>query len=650
MMSKRGVLAYLFVLIGFLALLFFCVDGQYTELAFSKESGFYPESFMLEMHAPFGTEIYYTLDGSQPDENAILYTEPILIEDATAHDNVYAKCGDMSIAFRDEVVKEYGFEVAVPYVLPDAPVDKCTVVRAAYRDADGNFSKTRTGSYFVGYDTKTGYEGLKIISLVTDPENFFGYDEGIYVLGHAYDAWDREQAETLTTSFWNANYNQRGIAWERPVEIQLFDTDGRLLLEQSCGARTHGGASRSFLPKSLNLYAREEYDGQGRFYIDLFQTGYMADKIVLDSSGNDYLAKVRDIIMAELVGDWNFATVNFTPCAVFLDGEYWGVYWLTEKYDAVYLADRYGVEKDNVIMIKSGELEEGTIEDDAVYEDMKTYLEERDLSDPDNYWYVQDLIDVQSYIDYYAAQIYIGHSGDWPGWNEALWRTREVKDGAYEDGRWRWMLYDTNGTPMRTEYIDSDTLKYVMEINVRFYNLCQNDMFQEQFVTTMMDLSNTAFAKERVDCFVSDYIDRMEEPVNLHLKRFYGIEDRQVFLDSVAEVENFLDGRKSYMVRCLKEDFGLSGTPAPVTLQINEKAAGSVTLNTITPEFDEDGMWSGDYFTDYPIELTAVAAEGYRFVRWESDALENGMSKEETIEAAVTEEGTLIRAVFEPVP
>ena len=39
---------------------------------FSAEAGFYDEPFYLTLSAPDGCNIFYTLDGSTPDKNAIL--------------------------------------------------------------------------------------------------------------------------------------------------------------------------------------------------------------------------------------------------------------------------------------------------------------------------------------------------------------------------------------------------------------------------------------------------------------------------------------------------------------------------------------------------------------------------------------------------
>lgn len=105
-----------------------------------------------------------------------------------------------------------------------------------------------------------------------------------------------------------------------------------------CGLCIHGDASRGMYPKSFNLYAREQYGGNGLFGADLFDTSYFAEAVILDSGGNDRFSKMRDVLVSWLAKDRAFSTMRFKPYAMFLNGEYWGVYWITEKYDPAYLA------------------------------------------------------------------------------------------------------------------------------------------------------------------------------------------------------------------------------------------------------------------------------------------------------------------------
>ena len=651
MRSGRSILACLTTLCGILAVLFFTGDSIYTELTFSRESGFYEEPFDLEIYAPPGTQIFYTLDGSDPDENALLYTGPIRIEDATNHDNIYSMRTDISAGYLSEMIAVYS--VSDPkYVSPNYNVDKCTVVRSIYRDADGNFSEIKTESYYVGYEKKKGYDDINIISIVSDPDSLFGYENGIYVLGQEFEECINDNSEHSPENdpcwwFWNANYTQRGPDWERDANIQLFDTEKNLLLNKDCGIRIQGGGSRGSIPRSLNLYAREQYDGEGRFYIDLFNTNYMADTVTLFAGGDDSVAKLRDMLASGLLADRNFSTMNYVPCAMFLDGEYWGIYWLTEKYDDVYLAHYYNVDKDNLIMMKGTAAAEGE-EYYQLFDQMQNYLKNSDLSIDENYRYACELIDMQSYIDYYASEIFIGRENDWPILNEAMWRVCEPCDGEYEDGKWRWMLYDVNSSALASSLTGNDTFSSTMDRSQIFYNLCRNEDFKRQFAITFMDLVNTSFTRENIDAVISEYIDLMEDPIGIHRKRFYGTANSNEFIDEVSDIQDFLDHRKPYIVQYMKDAFGLTGTLASVELEINDTASGNVILNTIVPSFDDEGKWSGEYYTDYPITLTASANDGYSFLRWESDALSENERMDETVELPVSEKNVTIKAVFTP--
>lgn len=648
--NKRSALVLLIVLCGFLLVLLCRDDNIDVELVFSKESGFYEEAFELELYAPPGTEIYYTLDGSEPNENSLKYTKPIIINDATDNDNIYSLRTDTSAGFLSDDIEVYSTAYPDPnYVLPNYNVDKCMVVRAAYQDADGYFSESQTASYFVDYDKKSGYEGLNVISITTDPDYLFDYDNGIYVLGHGYDEYKEGDRKSYWGDpywcWWNANYHNHGADWEREASVQIVNAERELVLDQECGIRIQGGASRGKLPKSLNIYAREDYDEEGRFYVDLFGTDYMADTITLFAGGDDAISKIRDKVAAELTKGRDFSTMNYEPYAMFLNGEYWGVYWLTEKYDDAFLGYYYGIEKDDVIMIKDDMLAEGEEEDYKLYEEMMEYMANTDFSISSNYEYACKLLDMQSFIDYFVAEMYIGRHGDWPGGNFALWRSRKTGDGKYDDGKWRWMLYDVNSGALAGYVTDMDTISNVMNESTMFYNLCQNEDFKRQFAVTLMDMINTSFAAEKVDEVITDCIDLMSEPMRGHFKRFFGMEDSSQFQEEAEDIRKFLKQRKPYMVKYLKDDLGLSGIPARIEVETNNTEAGDVVVNTCRVEFNDKSKWQGEYYTDFPIVLTAVPDQGYRFVRWENDV----SSREESITVNFDENGIVLKAVFEEV-
>ena len=512
-----------------------------SKIIFSKETGFYQEDFYLKIYAP--TEnIYYTLDGSDPTESSFRYEEPLLIEDASKHENTNSMRQDVSAGF---VAKED------EYAAPDYLIDKCTVLKVAYYDENGVRSEVEERIYFVDFEDKEGYEGVNIISITSEPDNLFSDDTGIYVLGDTYEkSIEGVNKEETDWCLWPANYTNGGRPWEREANITVFNDDGEHVLSQKAGIRIQGGASRGLNPKSLNIYAREEY-GDNRLRYDFWGTGYYPKRMTLSAGGNDNRGKMLDRLGSELTENCDFATMNYEPYVLFLNGEYWGFYYLTEKYDEHYIEQYYGVDQDNVIIVKAGELETGNPEDINRYLEMINYIETADLTIEENYEFACELLDMESLIDYFAAEIYMARLIDWPTSNYALWRTRSTSNQEYEDGKWRWMLFDLNTAAMQEESVEHDTLARVIRKSPMFKNLWSSAEFREDFCVRILEMAETIFEKEQVEEKVSDYVDFMFEPVRKHHERFFGktFEGKYPTAESIT---NFALGRAAYIPEMLE--------------------------------------------------------------------------------------------------
>lgn len=531
-------------------------DNQASSLVlsapvFSRPGGFYEEGFELFLFSENNARIYYTLDGSTPSPDSLLYEGPVPISDASTNPNVWSMREDVSSGFLTGEILNTEYDPP-GYRAPDKPIDKCTVIRALCMDEYGHTSPVSSASYFVGFDAKKGYDGMNILSVITDPDNLFDPEKGIYVLGNIYDLFASSEKNVWYAPFWwwwDANYRQRGKMWERPVCLQFFDQHRQPVLTKNGGMRIQGGGSRGYLPRSFNFYSRKEYDGEKRLKAPLFDNSYEPKRVTLFAGGDDYLVKLNDYLMASLIPDRNFSTMKFEPYSMFLNGEYWGVYWLTEKYDEEYFEYYYDVRGDNVVMIKNGGVSLGMAEDIDLYSRLRSFVLNNDMSLDENYQTACTLMDMDSYIDYYAAEIYISRTDDWPGGNYALWRTRDVEEGTFSDGRWRWILFDVNSGGMTSSRSFDDTLTMTRSADPLFDSLIKNHQFYDQFVSTILDMAQTEFDPDRISDFIDHFQDFMKDPIEKEYLRFYGSDQNVLaeFYRQTEDVRTFFNERYGYI-------------------------------------------------------------------------------------------------------
>ena len=616
------------------------------EPAILADSGFYEDYVTVEISAEEGLEIRYTLDGSEPDESSVLYTGPIVLTDPSRNENVYSS--------RTDIAAE-----ADGYAAPADLVDKVHVLKAAVFDSYGNSSNIVTATYMIDIEDRDGYGDSLILSISTEPDNLFS-DEGIYVRGSLYE--DALEEGIINSELpWielmhYTNYYVDGMESERDAFIQLFSGDGELLLDQACGIRVRGGESRSFPQKSFTLFARARY-GDSTFDTDIFgeEIGYSS---LIVNQGQRF----RKVFFFSLVEDRSAAVQHYVPCQVFLDGEYWGMYYLMENYSAEYINAYYGVGEEDVLIINDSEyVQEGTDADIQYFNDLMDFLETGDFSDDEVYEELLEMMDMQSFIDWMCTNIYIGNTDTKPlDGNVMTWRSLEEDGTGYGDGRWRWMLYDLDdalaaGTDYEGEnayafdsfggfasyssegFIDSEPMPALME----------NEDFCEQFVITFMDMANENFNADRVLALLDEMEEEYASWADLGYERWNTSEMFDSFKDQIEDLRVFFSKRYDVIVPLLAEYFELEGDLADVTLELDGGDGGEVTLNTITPDLSE-GSWSGSYYTDYTVTLSVDVDKGYEFEGWEvyGGSLVSGSTSDETIEIRL-EEDAYIRAVFE---
>ena len=568
------------------------VAEEDDSLTFSRYTGVYGEEFGLTMAASEeGAEIYYTLDGSNPLESvtAIKYEDSIAVTKRNNDKNVVSAVEPVLMAGSFNYVSKDGFkcEIKAP---EDAAVDKCTVVRAVVKFADGRISEEVSATYFIGTmeehirglaeSCKAAGMPLAVVSISADYDDFFSEKGGIYVKGKIFEGAlkqhiaengsisDGEVARSL-----DANYKRKGRAWEKEIRISFMEAtaDGLTeVLTQTCGVRIQGNYSRSDLQKGLRLYAREEY-GKKNFKYAFFGEDYVntagetMDKfktLVLRNGGNcAFTSKYNDTFWQSLVTELDCGTQKSRPCVVYLNGEYWGLYILQEDYTDNHMENLYGVDNKDVVIYKGDaealelgyKLDEGTLpegEAESYYfkELLEFFESHENLASDEDYAEFCRLVDEQSVMDYFAVQCWINNKWDWPGKNWSMWKTisSDGEEDSYGDGRWRFLFYDMEFGGVSGEWdAGTNTIKednYKPEGLLDFdtdnpavlcFAYCMtNTGFRNKFNQTLLGLSESVFEKEAA-------LNRLEE-----YEAVYGPLFEQFFAryQGTGSAENALEG------------------------------------------------------------------------------------------------------------
>lgn len=455
-------------LIGFSIFLIQSVFAQ-NEVAFSLRGGFYEESFPLELSCAEHFHIRYTVNGAMPSAHSALYVEPLLLDE-----RLYSKSNIYKIQTANDEL----------FYAPES-VQHCITLRAAAFDDEGRrVGSVVTQSYFIrslGCDT----HDLPVMAISADSLELFDYERGILVPGANFDPAD---------PYWTGNFYQSGREWERLVNVEFYEPSDNSGINQQAGLRTHGGTSRRQTQKGLKIYARDEY-GKKRFKHKFFESipnESFKHLVMKPFSYQWFNYGIQDDICNRMAANLDVESIASRPMVLFINGEYWGIYYLKEKPDAHYLEDHFGNEDTeyNVVSNWYGYQVDG---DTTGFVEMMRWVKDCDLTQEEQYARINEMIDVSSFIDYYCLELFIANN-DWPANNMRCYQL--------DDGKWRWIFYDGDDALHDSEFDVFDNATSLLNLGwptdsqstLLFRKLLENEDFKFLFFNRFMELIATEFS------------------------------------------------------------------------------------------------------------------------------------------------------------
>ena len=482
------------------------------KVVFSAPGGFYETSFPLSLECLSDLHhVRFTTNGTTPNADSRLYEQPLWLDT-----NIYSHSDIYTIQICPEDL----------FYLPDS-IQHCIVIRAAVFDEnDSCVSKTFTNSYLIrdldNIDTQLG-----MLSICADSLALFDFETGILVPGVHWDSTD---------PYNTGNYYQRGREWERLGNVEYYDYADNSGIHQTCGLRTHGNRARHQPQKGLKIYAREEY-GKKRFTYAFFENSPLNSfkHLIIKPYSSLYpFTGIQDYICSQTAINMGLEAGMSRPVVLYLNGEYWGIYFLQEKMDERYLEDHFDIDIEHCQIVSNwnGLAEHGgTIDNygnNIEFANMMDWLEIADLTQKHEYQHLCELIDIDNFIDYIILETFIANC-DWPANNMRCWKMN--------NGRWRWMFLDGdaalnnfsidpfgNAIPLdvfgNATYAGEYTWPSSRKATLMFRKCLENPEFVLSFENRMSQLCQDVLAFENTEYHFQHIKDWIQEEIAAQSFRF----------------------------------------------------------------------------------------------------------------------------------
>ena len=503
---------------------------------FSMNGWLYSDAFALTLMqhgvpADSGYTIRYTLNGSEPTADAPLYSEPLRLSSVLA---------PSSSLFRIQNAPDDNWHCP-----PD--VERIIVIRAALFNRTGQrLSPVNTQSYVISSLLGRTIQ-LPVVSICTDSAGLYDPDTGIAVRGRHFNP-------ELPNS--TGNYFQRGRQWERRASFAFYDPASGIPFTQDCGLRMHGSSQRARSQKGFSLYARRQY-GDSRFRHEFFPLSTLHSplstpqyrRLVLRPWRTSWSgAGIEDWLCQRLAEPLECDHLATRPVVLFLNGEYWGIYFLEEKADEYYIEEHYGIDHNwvNLLSGRGDFVEHGSGEP---WDDLTRWLQNADLANPDDYELFASQVDIDALTDYMLLQILVCNA-DWPANNVRIWNAPGQP--------FRWIFYDGDGTLAKyhaNNFIlnnltcDDPAQVYPSspEATLLFRRLLANPDFVQRSSERLRQMATGELDPHRSAALLADIVAQVEDEVPYQIARFNYPRSIGQWRTSVATIADFLKVKPASM-------------------------------------------------------------------------------------------------------
>ncbi len=455
-------------------------------------------------------EIYYTLDCSTPNLFSKRYNSPVKIP-------------------VNKKVKFANISTSKDWLPPlNNDITKATILKVRIYVKKKGFSETVTKTILNNPNYCKNLR-IPIISIVCKENDFFGNKKGIMVMGKSYEDKDRFTRKNINLEYLRkfpyrlpANYTNKGKDWHRKISFEIF-TPSENFSSIKAKTRIYGGFSRTFSQKSLKLMFEKKEDSKE--FSKLLNSGndtLLYKELLLRAWGSDAkLTLFRDALANSLLSGTDLLMQKSSPVIVLINGEYWGIYNLREYMSPKNLALLYNEKEKNISV---NEINYGISlknNSDSSFIELVKYISENDIKKQKNYIYIEQILDIDKFIDYFIIESYTGNHD---------WVTNCIIYKVGKRGKWCFYIKDLDASlsgHSRNGRVQINLFERVRPVTVGkiFFKLIENNIFKEKFIekynflvknnlSTENILNKTDYFTKQLSPFMIEQINRWRSPIS----------------------------------------------------------------------------------------------------------------------------------------
>ena len=430
---------------------------------------------------------------------------------------------------------------------------------------------------------------------------------------------------------------------EYPVHVEFFENGSSSVKKTwqiDAGISLMGGWSRTYEKKSVSIKMRKIYE-DGRLKYSMFTARPEANKFKgfnLRNGGNRYVGDYHgDAALTSLAEGTSVDYQRSRMVVVFYNGKYYGIHDLRERLNEHFVETNYGIDSKQVDMVKhldkdvipTGGTADSYIAMLALFAGTNHF--KTDTSDAteaqiakSNYAQAQGMLDIGSFADYLALELYIGNT-DWPDNNVRAWRSA--------DQPFKYMVFDVDhgfGWPWRDYFGGGTMINWLKRGGQRncngdgcvagiYLKLIQNPDFKRLFINHGAVLLTSYLTSERVNAAVEQINQQLpaseiDRDLNTLVRPQYAYGD---FDRTGSHITSYGSTRTSTIRSEYRTEFGLG---SDISVTVASQGSGKVLVDGMTLPSTN---YTGKFFAGNDLLLTAVPSAGSTFTGWTDGNADN---------------------------